>query len=133
MPSNVLSTLLVAALAALVSTGKASPVGDASFAARDAPWGNLYVCTDANWSGNCDNIWFQSGQCVVFPGDFQNDISSIGPPKGWGCNAYVDYNCADDGLDFLYPGIYDLGDGNTNYNDRLNSFSCFALPGSGQE
>lgn len=131
-PALTVACFLATLLFSLTGKSAATPMPDVALEARD-PWGNLYVCTDANWSGNCDNIWFDNGACVVFPDEFQNSISSICPPKGWGCNAYVNYECNDDGLDFLYPGIDDLGDGNTNYNDRLNSFSCFALPGSGSE
>ena len=36
------------------------------------------------------------------------------------------FSCNGDGIgDITNPGIFDLGDGNTNYNDRLNSFQCF--------
>lgn len=118
---------LLAATLALASNAAASPLANAAttLEARDGPWGNLYVCTDANWSGDCDNIWFEHAKCVVFPEQFQNDISSIGPPDKWYCFAYTDYSCADDYIDFRYPGIYDLGDGNTAYNDKLNSFACY--------
>lgn len=109
---------------ALMHTASATPVSNADLGARAGPWGNLYVCTDANWSGNCDNIWYEHAKCVVLPEEFQNDISSIGPPQRWYCKGYTDYNCADDFIDFDYPGIYDLGDGNTAYNDRINSFVC---------
>lgn len=40
------------------------------------------------------------------------------------------FSCNGDGLgNVVYPGITDLGDGNTNYNDRLNSFKCFESVG----
>ncbi|EKM48773.1 uncharacterized protein PHACADRAFT_214668 [Phanerochaete carnosa HHB-10118-sp] len=90
--------------------------------------GNLFVCADANWQGSCTNIGFGASQCVVFPSGFQNDVSAIGPPSGWVCDAYVNFSCTGDGLgDITNPGIADLGDGNTNYNDRLNSFVCLLL------
>ena len=51
--------------------------------------GGLFVCTNAQFTGNCQNIGFNNGQCVVFPSAFQNDISSLGPDQGWVCNAYM--------------------------------------------
>ncbi|GJE87342.1 hypothetical protein PsYK624_034250 [Phanerochaete sordida] len=119
----------LAAALAFAGSAAASPIGNAALEARDYPPGNLYVCTDANWGGHCDNIWFAHEQCVTFPGDFQNDISSIGPPQQWYCYGYTNYNCGDDFIDFQYPGIYDLGDGNTAFNDRLNSFVCYHAAG----
>ena len=54
--------------------------------------GNIFVCTDANYGGNCENIGFNSGACNNFPTAFQDDISSIGPDDGWKCNVYM-YVC----------------------------------------
>lgn len=125
MSSKFTFVTLAVALAAL-HDASASPITNATVASTsDDIWGNLYVCTDANWSGNCDNIWFENSRCWVLPTEYQNDVTSIGPPEDWYCYGYVDYNCEDDFIDFQYPGISDLGDGNTNYNDKLKSFVCY--------
>ncbi|GJE92430.1 hypothetical protein PsYK624_085840 [Phanerochaete sordida] len=123
-----LTTALLAVAAALGSAA-ATPVEIKARVGNstDAAQAGLFVCTDAGFSGNCENVGFGDAQCVVFPGAFQNDISAIGPPTGWVCDAYTDFSCNGDGLgDITFPGISDLGDGNTNYNDRLNSFICFS-------
>ena len=53
------------------------------------PLGNaLYVCSDANWSGTCENVGFNNEECIVFPGELQNDITSVGPPQGYYCYLY---------------------------------------------
>lgn len=111
-------TLALVALAAALAAS-ASPL-------QTRGSSNLYVCTDANWAGLCENVWFQDETCQTFPGELQNDISSVGPPQGYYCYLYTDYDCTGDNLSSVtYPGIYDLGDGNTGYNDRLNSFKCW--------
>lgn len=51
--------------------------------------GHVYICTDANWSGDCTNYGFYEGVCSNFPAEFQDDISSIGPDGGWKCNFYM--------------------------------------------
>ena len=51
--------------------------------------GDIFICTDANWSGDCTTYGFFSGVCSNFPPEFQDDISSVGPNPGWSCNLYV--------------------------------------------
>ncbi|GJE99010.1 hypothetical protein PsYK624_152480 [Phanerochaete sordida] len=119
---------LFATAISLVRNGAASPIANGSLEARKPDFDNsLFVCNNANWNQPCDNVGFYNEQCTVFPSGFQDSISSIGPPQGYYCYAYTDYTCDGDGLgNIVYPGIYDLGDGNTNYNDNLNSFRCYA-------
>lgn len=122
-----LSFATLATVLAFIGNSAASPVPEAAIEARKTQFDNyLYACTDANWSGLCENVGFWNEQCTVFPGELQNDVSAVGPANGYICYLYTDYSCTGDGLsDVQYPGIYDLGDGNTNYNDRLNSFICY--------
>ncbi|GJE87340.1 hypothetical protein PsYK624_034230 [Phanerochaete sordida] len=87
----------------------------------------LLVCTDANFSGSCTLIAFDAGACAAFPAQFQNDVSTVSPPMSWQCTLYTGHNCDGDKIDVGYPGIRDLGDGNTSFNDRLNSFTCSVL------
>lgn len=51
--------------------------------------GHIYICTDANWDGDCDDYGFTDGACSNFPSEYQDDISSIGPDSGWLCTLYV--------------------------------------------
>jgi hypothetical protein len=44
-----------------------------------------FVCTDAEFAGNCDVFHGASGQCVNFPGNFNDDISAVGPDSGQDC------------------------------------------------
>ncbi|OBZ73474.1 hypothetical protein A0H81_06641 [Grifola frondosa] len=88
--------------------------------------GYIYICTDANWSGDCDNYGFINGQCSNFPSTFQNDISSVGPDPGWVCILSVDYNCySDKGIyTVTWPGYSDLSQ--DWGNDMFNSVVCIS-------
>ncbi|KAJ7680184.1 hypothetical protein B0H14DRAFT_3908229 [Mycena olivaceomarginata] len=58
--------------------------------------GHVFICTDANFSGDCTNYGFFADQCSNFPGEFADDISSFGPDSGWSCTMYTDPNCNGD-------------------------------------
>ena len=51
--------------------------------------GNVYVCTDANWEGDCTNLSFASGYCENLAPEFEYDITSIGPDPEWACWFYA--------------------------------------------
>lgn len=51
--------------------------------------GHVFVCTDANFEGDCDNYGVTLGQCSNFPPAFQGDISCFGPDDGLNCCLYV--------------------------------------------
>lgn len=51
--------------------------------------GYVYICTDAEWAGACDNYGFTLDVCSNFPSEFQDDISSVGPSQGFSCNFYM--------------------------------------------
>lgn len=51
--------------------------------------GHIYICTDDNFSGSCTNYGFTANQCSNFPSGFQDNISSVGPDKGWVCTLFM--------------------------------------------
>ncbi|KAJ7866194.1 hypothetical protein B0H14DRAFT_3862051 [Mycena olivaceomarginata] len=52
--------------------------------------GHVFICTDANFSGDCTNYGFFADQRSNFPGEFADDISSFWPDAGWSCTMYTD-------------------------------------------
>jgi hypothetical protein len=50
---------------------------------------SVYVCTDANFGGECDNYAVTLGECSNFPPAFQYDISSFGPQEGTSCCIFL--------------------------------------------
>lgn len=51
--------------------------------------GHIYICTDDNFSGSCTNYGFVANQCSNFSSGFQDNISSVGPDKGWVCTLFM--------------------------------------------
>jgi hypothetical protein len=39
--------------------------------------GNIFICTDKHFGGDCTNYAFFDDQCSNFPGEFNDDISSF--------------------------------------------------------
>ncbi|KAF8209969.1 hypothetical protein K438DRAFT_1960199 [Mycena galopus ATCC 62051] len=113
-------TLVAAAMTAVVVS--AVPVAHSARAA-DVD-GYVYICTDEDFAGDCDNYGFNSGVCSNFPVEFQNDISSWGPDQGWECIMYTEFNCGTGGETYTgtSPGFSTLPPG---INDALNSVLCF--------
>ncbi|PSR74742.1 hypothetical protein PHLCEN_2v9621 [Hermanssonia centrifuga] len=87
--------------------------------------GHIYICTDDNWSGSCENFGFIAYSCSNFPSNFQDDISSVGPDSGWYCTLYIDYNCNPDQGTYTVtaPGYSAL----TYGNDAFSSVMCDPL------
>ncbi|KAJ7752712.1 hypothetical protein B0H14DRAFT_3710497 [Mycena olivaceomarginata] len=81
--------------------------------------GHVYICTDANFSGDCTDYGFFAGQCSNFPGEFNDDISSFGPDVGWACT--IDVNCSGDTYTGTYPGFGTLPG---FLNDAFSSVLC---------
>ncbi|KAF8998732.1 hypothetical protein BDQ17DRAFT_1428321 [Cyathus striatus] len=86
MQFNVAFTLL-----AVVASALAAPTGtEVALSNRAADVdGNLYVCTDANWGGECANLGFYVNECNNMPSGFQDNISGFGPDAGWECTTYT--------------------------------------------
>ncbi|KAJ6613942.1 hypothetical protein B0H10DRAFT_2046765 [Mycena sp. CBHHK59/15] len=107
----------VAALAALVvSAAPAAP--ETRSALVD---GHVFICTDANFAGDCTNYGFFVDQCSNFPDEFQDDISSFGSDAGWSCTMYTDINCNGDTYTGTNPGFATLP---AFLNDVFSSVHC---------
>ncbi|KAK1216101.1 hypothetical protein PQX77_021279 [Marasmius sp. AFHP31] len=78
--------LAFVALVAAATSVLAAPAIEVREPAAD---GNLYVCTDFNFSGQCANLGFFRDQCNNMPSGFQDNISSFGPDDGWECTTYT--------------------------------------------
>ncbi|KAJ7802292.1 hypothetical protein B0H14DRAFT_2713917 [Mycena olivaceomarginata] len=83
--------------------------------------GHVFICTDANFSGDCTNYGFFADQCSNFPGEFADDISSFGPDSGWSCTMYTDPNCNGDTYTGTSPGFGTLP---AFLNDAFSSVRC---------
>ena len=51
--------------------------------------GNVFFCTDANFSGACLLFAITNGVCFNVPNGFNDDISSFGPDAGIGCRLFM--------------------------------------------
>ncbi|KAI0755949.1 hypothetical protein BC629DRAFT_1598323 [Irpex lacteus] len=87
--------------------------------------GHVYACTNAGWTGRCQNMYFTANQCLNFPSDLQDNISSIGPDGGWLCLAYEDINCSGYSFYVQKPGESDLSTRSDGVNDQLSSIACW--------
>lgn len=103
-------------------------IGTRFTTARRSGDDGLVICTDANFGGSCTPVRFNGTECVTFPEAYQNDVSAISPPVGSSCTVFTGLSCEGYDIDVTYPGIADLGDGNTAFNDRLNSVRCASSP-----
>ncbi|KAJ7508750.1 hypothetical protein B0H11DRAFT_2431788 [Mycena galericulata] len=88
-----------------------------------ATTGNVFVCVDAGFTGDCATFHGDNAECVDFSGSFLNDISAIGPgPASSGSNGF---GCTGEELGPVTdPGIADLNVAATvDFNDHLSSFA----------
>ncbi|KAJ7814692.1 hypothetical protein B0H14DRAFT_2603966 [Mycena olivaceomarginata] len=108
------------ATAATVAIGAApvSPTPDAALVD-----GHVYICTDANFGGDCTDYGFTNNVCSNLPSEFQDDISSFGPDAGWVCAFYTDTNCSGGIYAGANPGFTDIPGW---LNDAFSSYSCGA-------
>ena len=105
--------------------------------------GHIYICTEGGFSGSCTNYGFFANSCTNFPSGFDNQISSMGPDKGWFCITFVyvvscpyvsslvklkvvyrNYNCDYSGYTYTVtnPGYSSLPPGIDN---NLSSIICY--------
>ncbi|KAF7344986.1 Short chain dehydrogenase [Mycena venus] len=110
------------ALAALASfTVTAAPTGPIKAALFKRVDGHVYICTDSNFGGDCTNYGFTNNVCSNLPSEFQDDISSFGPDKGWSCTMYTDPDCTGAVYSATNPGTT-LVPG--FLNDSFSSLRC---------
>ncbi|KAL9612670.1 MAG: hypothetical protein Q9167_002752 [Letrouitia subvulpina] len=69
----------------LVSGG---PAGKAASPQADKPLTHLYVCTDANFKGRCENLASTKQGCYTLFNGLDNVVSSLGPDAGTTCIIY---------------------------------------------
>ncbi|KAK7456722.1 hypothetical protein Landi51_01998 [Colletotrichum acutatum] len=85
---------------------------------------HLYICSDANFSGRCQNLESNTGQCSkLYPDDlgngFNDVVSSLGPDAGTSCTIWEHAGCTGASIvNIVNPGIYNLADSNWNFNDK---------------
>ncbi|KAJ7277913.1 hypothetical protein C8J57DRAFT_1465745 [Mycena rebaudengoi] len=99
------------------------------FVAAKTP-GNVRICTDAGFTGNCITLNGGSTQCNNFPGSFNDNISSFGPDDGQDCFIFV-FLSSDAGCTgaqagpIRFPGISNLND--IGFNDKISSWKLVLL------
>ncbi|KAI4175018.1 MAG: hypothetical protein LQ348_006268 [Seirophora lacunosa] len=83
----------------------------------------LYVCTDANFRGRCQNLESTRQGCYTLSNSFSDTISSLGPSQGATCTVWQDLGCSGRALGGIrYPGISNLRE--YNFNDIITSYQC---------
>ncbi|KAJ7157286.1 hypothetical protein C8R46DRAFT_1040322 [Mycena filopes] len=112
-----LKSAFVALAAALaVAAAPAGPSTDSALVD-----GHIFLCTDVNFGGDCVNWGFFDNVCSTFPSEFQDDISSFGPDKGWICTLYTDNGCEGQTYTSGNPGAGTLPG---EVNDQFSSVRC---------
>ncbi|KZL86570.1 hypothetical protein CI238_05631 [Colletotrichum incanum] len=87
---------------------------------------HLYICSDANFSGRCQNLESNTGQCYNLANGFNDVVSSLGPDQGTSCTIWENNGCSGASItNIVSPGIFNLADSNWNFNDRASSYRCF--------
>ncbi|KAJ7252018.1 hypothetical protein C8J57DRAFT_1238359 [Mycena rebaudengoi] len=77
--------------------------------------GNVRVCSDAGFTGDCSTLNGGSTQCNNVPGSLNDKISSFGPDDGQDCFIFV-FHSSDAGCTgaqagpIRFPGISNLND-----------------------
>ncbi|KAI3548862.1 hypothetical protein CSPX01_02885 [Colletotrichum filicis] len=80
---------------------------------------HLYICSDANFSGRCQNLESNTGQCYDLGNGFNDVVSSLGPDAGTSCTIWENAGCTGASIvNIVNPGIYNLADSNWNFNDK---------------
>ncbi|KAH8800372.1 hypothetical protein F5884DRAFT_757980 [Xylogone sp. PMI_703] len=91
--------------------------------------GGIYICTDANWKGDCGYKVQPLAECIQLTSPWQWQLSSFGPDKGTICVVYNTGNCGiNDPTPYntatiVWPGIADLT--SIGWNDAIGSFQCW--------
>ncbi|KAJ7323255.1 hypothetical protein DFH08DRAFT_350047 [Mycena albidolilacea] len=118
---------LVPLVAALPPALRNVDVGNSTAVISPDTAGNIFVCTDAGFTGSCAVFSGASGQCVDFPSNFNDDISSVGPDSGQDCFFWIDAGCSNEQLGPIRsPGSSNLNvDPTVAFNDHISSFKCF--------
>ncbi|OHE92128.1 hypothetical protein CORC01_12583 [Colletotrichum orchidophilum] len=86
---------------------------------------HLYICSDANFSGRCQNLDSNTGQCYNLGNGFNDVVSSLGPDAGTSCTIWENNGCSGASIvNIVSPGIYNLADSKWNFNDKMSSYRC---------
>ncbi|KAM3413644.1 hypothetical protein BST61_g10337 [Cercospora zeina] len=91
----------------------------------------LYVCTDADWKGTCEDLRNGPGLCINFEEPFAANISSVGPDSEIsGCTLFEKENCDLSGefvANIKKPGLSGLRTSpqGGRYNDKFRSYICY--------
>ncbi|KAK1546273.1 hypothetical protein CPAR01_00240 [Colletotrichum paranaense] len=95
---------------------------------------HLYICSDANFSGRCQNLESNTGQCFRLHLDdlgngFNDVVSSLGPDAGTSCTIWENAGCTGASIvNIVNPGIYNLADSNWNFNDKSPGYASYPAP-----
>ncbi|KAJ7661065.1 hypothetical protein B0H14DRAFT_1085549 [Mycena olivaceomarginata] len=111
-----------AAFVAFSSLVSAAPAANRALTSRQDL--GVTVCVDANSQGPCTTFSVDSlDQCIPFPSDFDNDVSSFIPDAGLSCTIFVEPDCTGRSLGGTGSlGITDLNQ--ISFDDVISSFKC---------
>ncbi|KAL0638810.1 hypothetical protein Q9L58_002238 [Maublancomyces gigas] len=136
MRTSTFSTALVAILASVVT---ASPIAGSDIVypraategveARSTDIG-LFFCKAWGFGAPCLYNRYQYAVCYNVPGDYNDQISAIGPDQNQGsCDLYANANCQSGNpgghLPVGYPGYASITGDVSSWNDVISSFICW--------
>ncbi|KAK1624683.1 hypothetical protein BDP81DRAFT_398319 [Colletotrichum phormii] len=127
-----IATLVSAAFAGVINRAEDDGPVNIPVDSVDNPTGDtiqaithLYICSDANFSGRCQNLESNTGQCYNLYNGFNDVVSSLGPDAGTSCTIWEDGGCTGASIvNIVSPGIYNLADSIWNFNDKMSSYRC---------
>ncbi|KAJ7920173.1 hypothetical protein B0H13DRAFT_1867805 [Mycena leptocephala] len=97
--------------------------------------GNLFVCTEAGFTGLCQVFSVINDQCFNFPPNFMFDISAVGPDQGQSCFFFmqvpINANCVGPPIlgPITFPGISDLStQTDPPFDNLIESTTLFEVP-----
>ncbi|KAK8221897.1 hypothetical protein M8818_000062 [Zalaria obscura] len=114
-------SLLLAGASALPSPHKVETIQPEKRAV-----GGVYMCTEANWSGNCQYLAYPVDTCVQLSDEWASQVSSFGPDAGTSCMIMQGHCSSSEDFygDIVSPGYADLS--TIEWSDRMTSYLCFA-------
>ncbi|KAF1916799.1 hypothetical protein BDU57DRAFT_418557, partial [Ampelomyces quisqualis] len=84
--------------------------------------GDLYVCTDINFSGTCSYFHALTYNCYNFDAPFRRQISSIRPDKNQVCIFYENEDCGGSDDWVRWPGSANMR--GRRFDNRAASWRC---------
>ncbi|KAH7398928.1 hypothetical protein DE146DRAFT_782733 [Phaeosphaeria sp. MPI-PUGE-AT-0046c] len=84
--------------------------------------GDLYVCTDSQFGGECEYFHALTYNCYNLAPKFRHALTSIRPDKNQMCQFYAEDNCVGDSDWMRWPGSGNMR--GRRFDNRVASWTC---------